>query len=89
VYDPTGDASPEVNREMVDLDPLDDDDAAWLHDRRRTRAETGSEVAAGSARGLGRRGRTTKVMPKDYKRVLEADASEAEERASTRPSWPR
>ena len=63
-----------VNTEMVDLDPLDADDAAFLRDVvERHAAETGSEVAAALLGdwddALSRFG---KIMPKDYKRVLSA-----------------
>nr|MCU0266423.1 glutamate synthase large subunit [Actinomycetes bacterium] len=63
-----------VNREMVDLDPLDDEDAAVLADLvRRHAEETGSPVAdallADWPAALERFG---KVMPRDYKRVLAA-----------------
>ncbi|MBM3674011.1 MAG: glutamate synthase large subunit, partial [Actinobacteria bacterium] len=81
VYDPDGDFFTRLNREMVDLDPMEEDDCAWLREAvRRHVDETGSEV--------GRRllsdwhdevERFAKVMPKDYKRVLEA-ARVAEER---------
>ncbi|GAA1386127.1 glutamate synthase large subunit [Pseudonocardia kongjuensis] len=61
-----------VNPEMVDLDPLGDDDRAILRDRvERHHAETGSEVARALLAdwdvAVERFG---KVMPKDYKRVL-------------------
>ena len=63
-----------VNPEMVILEDLDEDDADWLRDvLARHQAETGSEVAErlqGSwpeAAGTFR-----KVMPTDYRRVLEA-----------------
>ena len=55
--------------------------------------ETGSAVAAGSStdwRPTRRRG-SCKVMPRDYKRVLEAASAEAEDRRHRRrrrPSWP-
>jgi glutamate synthase (NADPH) large chain len=63
-----------VNIEMVDLEPLDADDASFLHELvERHHAETGSAVAvrllADWAAALDRFG---KVMPKDYKRVLAA-----------------
>ncbi len=63
-----------VNPEMVDLEPLDAEDAEFLRDLvQRHLAETGSAVAAGLladwASALGRFG---KVMPKDYKRVRAA-----------------
>ena len=74
---PTAGSRAAVNPEMVDVEPLDDDDAAWLRDRiERHLAETDSAVArrllddwddvlADASR---------KVMPRDYKRVLEAAA---------------
>jgi glutamate synthase (NADPH/NADH) large chain len=69
-----------VNTEMVDLEPLDDSDAALLRELvERHRAETGSAVAgrllADWELALAR---FVKVMPKDYKRVLDA-ASRAEQ----------
>jgi glutamate synthase (NADPH/NADH) large chain len=68
-----------LNTEMVDADPLEEPDVSFLLDVvSRHQAETGSAVAASllaswetSVR------RFTKVMPKDYKRVLSA-ASAAE-----------
>ena len=63
-----------VNTEMVDLDPLDADDAAFLNDAVRSyAAETGSPVAAGLlAAWDATLARFGKIMPKDYKRVLSA-----------------
>jgi glutamate synthase (NADPH) large chain len=74
VHDPEGTFHRRVNYEMVDLDPLDDEDRAWLHDRvRRHHEETGSAVAL---RLLDVWTEAVehfrKVMPKDYKRVIEA-----------------
>jgi glutamate synthase (NADPH) large chain len=66
-----------VNMEMVDLDPLDEGDIRFLRDvAERHHAETGSAVAARLLADWDP-GRFTKVMPKDYKRVLSA-ASQAE-----------
>ena len=66
-----------VNMEMVDLDPLTEDDAKFLRDVvERHHAATGSAVAARLLADWDP-GRFTKVMPKDYKRVLSA-ASAAE-----------
>jgi glutamate synthase (NADPH/NADH) large chain len=66
-----------VNMEMVDLDALDQDDTSFLRDvTERHHAETGSAVAARLLADWDP-GRFTKVMPKDYKRVLSA-ASQAE-----------
>jgi glutamate synthase (NADPH/NADH) large chain len=65
-----------VNTEMVDLDPPDSADTAFLREVvERHHAETGSAVAAGLLADWDP-GRFTKVMPKDYKRVLSA-ASQA------------
>jgi glutamate synthase (NADPH/NADH) large chain len=63
-----------VNPEMVDTDPLDDEDAEFLRDLvQRHHGETGSAVAAGLlADWPAALGRFGKVMPKDYKRVLAA-----------------
>jgi glutamate synthase (NADPH) large chain len=68
-----------LNREMVDIDPLQDADAEFLREVvSRHHAETGSAVAARLlADWDAAAGRFTKVMPKDYKRVLAA-ASAAE-----------
>jgi glutamate synthase (NADPH/NADH) large chain len=68
-----------VNPEMVDLEPLDEEDLAAVLELCRNHAElTGSEVAAlvldDQARHLGR---AIKVMPRDYQRVLEATRSAA------------
>jgi glutamate synthase (NADPH/NADH) large chain len=68
-----------LNREMVDVDPLDEADVEFLREVvLRHQAETGSTVAAGLlASWEDAPGRFAKVMPKDYKRVLAA-ASAAE-----------
>jgi len=66
-----------VNLEMVDLDPVEESDAKFLRQvTERHYAETGSAVAARLLADWDP-GRFTKVMPKDYKRVLSA-ASQAE-----------
>jgi glutamate synthase (NADPH) large chain len=66
-----------VNLEMVDLDPLEESDAKFLRQvTERHYAETGSAVAARLLADWDP-GRFTKIMPKDYKRVLSA-ASQAE-----------
>jgi len=68
-----------LNREMVDVDRLDDADAEFLREvLARHQAETGSTVAAALLASFDAAvGRFAKVMPKDYKRVLAA-ASAAE-----------
>ncbi|MEM7140651.1 MAG: glutamate synthase large subunit [Actinomycetota bacterium] len=80
VYDPDGVFPRRVNPEMVDLEALDEDDLGWLRDRiEKHRHETGSDVAA---RILADWGTTStafvKVMPTDYRRVLEAAAAARE-----------
>ena len=74
VYDPDRSFPERVNPEMVELEPLDDEDTAWLTDIvTRHRDETGSALAGrlleewetGTADFV-------KVMPRDYRRVLEA-----------------
>jgi glutamate synthase (NADPH/NADH) large chain len=66
-----------INVEMVDLEGLDDDDRAFLADvLSRHHAETGSTVArALLADWDAAVSRFVKVMPKDYKRVLAAQAA--------------
>ncbi|MGI5227451.1 glutamate synthase large subunit [Actinoallomurus sp. CA-142502] len=72
-----------INLEMVDLEPLEEDDRAYLRDIvTRHHAETGSEVAAGLLADWDAAvTRFGKIMPRDYKRVLTARArAEAEGR---------
>jgi glutamate synthase (NADPH/NADH) large chain len=76
-------AADRLNGEMVDLDPLDADDRTFLRDVvTRHAAETGSSVAAALLADWDDVvGRFSKIMPRDYKRVLEAArAAEAEGR---------
>jgi len=74
LYDADGTAAERVNREMVDLDPLDDEDRAWLHAVVTAhRDETDSAVAERLLRAWDTEvGRFVKVFPQDYKRVLAA-----------------
>jgi len=74
VYDPDDTFFRRLNGEMVDLEPLDVDDGTWLRDVLRTHVrETGSAVADRLLdRWHGEVRRFKKVMPRDYKRVLEA-----------------
>ncbi|MCH7787849.1 MAG: glutamate synthase large subunit [Acidobacteria bacterium] len=76
VYDPAADFASRVNLEMVDLEALDDDDRVWLGEViDRHRAETGSSVAIGLLEHWADSAdRFVKVMPSDYRRVLEAAA---------------
>ncbi len=68
-----------LNREMVDIDPIEESDAVFLREVvSRHAAETGSAVAARLLASWDEAlGRFAKVMPKDYKRV-QAAASTAE-----------
>jgi glutamate synthase (NADPH/NADH) large chain len=63
-----------VNAEMVDIDPLDDDDLAFLRDAvERHHAETDSAVARALLTDWDEAVlRFGKIMPRDFKRVLEA-----------------
>jgi glutamate synthase (NADPH/NADH) large chain len=74
VYDPDRDFAERVNFEMVDLEPLDEEDSRWLADVVvRHGQETGSDVARRLAADWGKAlGDFVKVMPRDYRRVLEA-----------------
>jgi glutamate synthase (NADPH/NADH) large chain len=81
VHDPDRDLYTRLNREMVDLDPLEQEDKDWLRETVRAHLrETGSPVAERLLDAWHTEvERFAKVMPKDYKRVLEA-ARVAEER---------
>ncbi len=63
-----------VNAEMVDLVALDDDDVAWLHGVvRRHRELTGSPTAQALLDDWEAQvSHFTKVMPRDFQRVLDA-----------------
>ncbi len=84
VYDPEGLLDRRLNRQMVDLDPLGDDDRAFLAAViERHRVLTGSALATrllGSMPGVLEDFK--KVMPIDYRRVLEA-TREAVERGES------
>jgi glutamate synthase (NADPH) large chain len=79
VWDPDGSFPALLNPEMVDLEECDDDDVAWLEAiLTRHVAETGSEVALRVLAAWPRSAmRFAKVMPRDYKRVLEATRAAA------------
>jgi glutamate synthase (NADPH/NADH) large chain len=81
VHDADGSFPRRLNAEMVDLDPLDEDDREFLRDVvRRHQAETGSAVAERLlARWHESVRRFVKVFPRDYKRVLEAMAQAEQE----------
>ncbi|MCB0990315.1 MAG: glutamate synthase subunit alpha, partial [Acidimicrobiales bacterium] len=81
VYDPDDVFHRNLNNEMVDLEVMTDDDAELVReDVRNHRDETDSPVAnAILERWHSRRRHFKKVMPKDYKRVLEAMAAAEEQ----------
>jgi glutamate synthase (NADPH/NADH) large chain len=74
VYDPDGSLAGMHNGEMVDLEPLSPADGAWLRDRVALHhEETGSAVALEIlADWKSASERFVTVMPRDYRRVLEA-----------------
>jgi len=76
VLDADGTFASRVNPDMVNLEPLDDDDRAWLTDCIATHlTETGSAVADRLlAQGPAGIDQFVKVMPRDYARVLAAQA---------------
>ena len=75
VLDRDGTFPSRVNPEMIDLDRLDASDLDWLHSViERHRTETDSAVAAALLADWPAAGASfVKVMPTDYKRVLEAE----------------
>ncbi len=74
VYDPQGRLPTIYNQEMVDLEPVDQDDRMWLRDRITLHGdETGSEVAGRIlADWTAASEQFVTVMPRDYRRVREA-----------------
>ncbi len=74
VHDPRRTFGEQVNFEMVDLEPLDEEDRQWLLDTVRRHAElTGSAVAGRLLdQWPAALADFVKVMPRDYRRVLEA-----------------
>jgi glutamate synthase (NADPH/NADH) large chain len=75
VYDPDNTFLLRVNPEMIDLDRPETEDLEWLRDRiEKHRHETGSVVAESMLNSWAESGaKFVKVMPKDFKRVLEAE----------------
>ncbi|MGA9278575.1 glutamate synthase large subunit [Ilumatobacter sp.] len=81
VYDPDGTFAEKVNYEMVDIEPLNEEDRSGLHEIvLRHRDLTGSPVAASILNSWAVDvSKFRKVMPTDYKRVLDVIArSEAD-----------
>jgi len=74
VYDPDDTFFRRLNGEMVDLEPLEPDDGEWLREVLRTHEHATGSTVAGQLlqRWHGEVRRFKKVMPRDYKRVLEA-----------------
>jgi len=83
VYNPDGTFEENLNAEMVDLDKLDKDDVDWL--RNTIRAHVDATDSAPGQRILtdweSELKNFTKVMPRDFKKVLQAIA-EAEARGA-------
>ncbi len=76
VYDPDGTLPDNLNAEMVDLDDLDDGDVDWLHGTivahvDATDSAVGQRILADWTDQLKH---FVKVMPRDFKRVLQAVA---------------
>jgi glutamate synthase (NADPH/NADH) large chain len=81
VYDPDAAFEPLVNREMVDVEPLTDDDRRFVRDLLERHGElTGSTVAAQLLESWVSEASTfRKVMPRDFRRVLDVmQAAEAD-----------
>ena len=80
VYDPDGAFPALVNYEMVELEPLDDDDREWLRatvERHRELRPARRSPSGCSTTGRARSASFRKVMPEDYKRVLDGACDEA------------
>ena len=74
VYDPSGRLPDRLNKDMVELENMSDDDAAWLrHVLGRYFAETASPVAERLLDNFpAHAGLFVKVVPTDYRRALDA-----------------
>jgi glutamate synthase (NADPH/NADH) large chain len=74
VYDPHGRLAARLNKDMVELDSMSDDDAAWLRGvLGRYVAETASAVAERLLDNFpAHAGSFVKVVPTDYRRALDA-----------------
>ena len=76
LYDPDRSVGERVNDEMVDVEPLNAEDQAWLAGVLEThRSETGSTVAERILAAPGALRDFVKIMPRDYRRVLETIAA--------------
>jgi glutamate synthase (NADPH/NADH) large chain len=76
VYDPEGKLPANVNPEMVDIDEFDDADVEWLRDTIVAHVDATDSVVGQRilADWSGQVGKFVKVMPRDYKAVLQAIA---------------
>jgi glutamate synthase (NADPH/NADH) large chain len=76
VYDPNGLFPAHLNTEMVDLEDLDGEDLEWLHRMLTRHLDATASVPAGRilADWPQEQGHFVKVMPRDYKHVLQAIA---------------
>ena len=76
VYDPDGELPDNLNTEMVDVETLDEDDAEYLHGIIQAHVDA-TDSAVGQrilADWHGQQRHFVKVMPRDYKKVLQAIA---------------
>jgi glutamate synthase (NADPH) large chain len=76
VYDRAAELSANLNSEMVELEQLDDDDRAWLQEMIQAHIDA-TDSAIGQrilADWAGEQRHFVKVMPRDYRRVLQAIA---------------
>jgi glutamate synthase (NADPH/NADH) large chain len=76
VYDPEDALPANLNSEMVELEAPDEDDLEWLHGMIQAHVDA-TDSAVGRrilADWTAEQQRFAKVMPRDYKRVLEAIA---------------
>ena len=80
LYDPEKKATQNINGEMVDLDPLNDKDLLKLHDLIAKHVElTSSKVGAYILQQWEeRRGHFIKIIPRDYKKILQKRAVKKE-----------
>jgi glutamate synthase (NADPH/NADH) large chain len=85
IYNPEGQFEQRVNRGMIDLDPMEAEDVSRLHALiTKHHNLTGSERAAALlADWDNAQQQFTKVMPRDYKRVLQARKEAADAAANT------
>ena len=76
VYDPDGKLPANLNTEMVDIDEFDDADVEWLRDIIVAHVDATDSVVGQRilADWSGQVGNFVKVMPRDYKAVLQAIA---------------